>query len=109
MDYTNHFTNQNNNVLKEFWNDARGFSVDSEYRAHIIRVQAQINQFSFLFGLMLAERVLQHSDDLSKTLHNPNLMVIKGEPIAQLPQSTLLLMDTDENYELVLGKTLEPS
>ena len=95
--------------MKEFRDDATGFSVDSEYRAHIIRVQAQINHFSFLFGLMLAERVFQHSDDLSKTFQNPNLMVIKGEPIVQLSQSTLLLMDTDENYELVSGKTLEPS
>lgn len=38
---------QNYNVLKEFWDEARGFSVDSECRTCIIGVQAQMNQFSF--------------------------------------------------------------
>ena len=70
--------------MKEFWDEARSFSVDSECRTRIIGVQAQINQFSFLFGLMLAERVLQHTDNLSKTLQNPKLTAIEGEQITQL-------------------------
>ena len=74
-------------------------SVDSEYHTCIIGVQAQINQFSFLFGLMLAERVLQHTDNLSKTLQNPKLTAIEGEQIAQLTQSAVLLMSTDKNCE----------
>ena len=98
---------QNYNVLKEFWDDARGFSVDSESRARIIGVQAQMSQFSFLFGLMLAERVLQHTDNLSKTLQNPNLTAIEGERIAQLTRSTLLLMRTDDNYELFWARLLK--
>ena len=98
---------QNYNVLKKFWDDARGFSVDSECRARIIGVQAQMSQFSFLFGLMLAERVLQHTDNLSKTLQNPNLTAIEGERIAQLTRSTLLLMRTDDNYELFWARLLK--
>ena len=98
---------QNYNVLKEFWDEARGFSVDSECRTRIIGVQAQMNQFSFLFGLMLAERVLQHTDNLSKTLQNPKLTAIEGEKIAQLTRSTLLLMRTDENYDLFWARVLK--
>ena len=61
----------------------------------------------FLFGLMFAERVLQHTDNLSKTLQNPNLTAIEGERIAQLTQSTLLLMRTDDNYELFWARLLK--
>ena len=92
---------------KEFWDDARGFSVDSECHARIIGVQAQISQFSFLFGLMLAEQVLLHTGNLSKTLQNPNLAAIEGEQIAQLTRSTLLLMRTDDNYELFWARLLK--
>ena len=70
---------QNFNVLKEFWEDARDFSGDSECRTHVIGVQAQMNQYSFLFALMLAEQVLQHTDNLSKTLQNPQLTAIEGQ------------------------------
>ena len=66
-----------------------------------------MSQFSFLFGLMLAERVLQHTDNLSKMLQNPNLMAIEGERIAQLTRSTLLLMRTDDNYELFWARLLK--
>jgi len=89
---------QNYNVLKEFWEDARDFTSDSECRTCIIGVQAQMNQFSFLFALMLAERILQHTDNLSKTLQNPQLTAIEGQQIAQLTRSTLLLMYTDQLF-----------
>ena len=57
---------QNFIVLKEFWDQVRDFNVDSECCAHIIGVQAQMTQFSFLLGLVVAERILQHTDNLSK-------------------------------------------
>ena len=66
-----------------------------------------MNQFSFLFALMLAERILQHTDNLSKTLQNPQLTAIEGQRIAQLTRSTLLLMRTDENYELFWARILK--
>ena len=45
-------------VLKEFWELARDFKVDSESHARIIGVQSQMNEFSFLFGLKISERIL---------------------------------------------------
>ena len=68
---------QNYNVLKEFWDDARGFSVDSECRARIIGVQAQMSQFSFLFGLMLAERVCSTLTISAKRCKIPILRLLK--------------------------------
>ena len=59
-----------------------------------------MTQFSFLFGLVIAERVLQHTDNLSKTLQNPNLTAAEGEKIAYLTRSTLLRMRSDDNFDL---------
>ena len=89
----------NFNVLKEFWDKARDFKVDSECRARIIGVQAQMTQF-FLFGLVIAERILQHTDNLSKALQNPQLTAAQGEKIVHLTQSTLLRMRSDDNFDL---------
>ena len=98
---------QNFTILKEFWDQARDFNVDSECRARIIGVQAQMTQFSFLFGLVISERVLQHTDNLSKTLQNPNLTAAEGEKIAYLTRSTLLRMHSDDNFDLFWERILK--
>ena len=59
-----------------------------------------MTQFSVLFGLVIAERVLQHTDNLSKTLQNPSLTAAEGEKIAYLTRSTLLRMRSDDNFDL---------
>ena len=98
---------QNFIVLKEFWDQAGDFNVDSECHARIIRVQAQITQFSFLFKLVVAERILQHTDNLRKTLQNPNLTAAEGEKIVFLTWSTLLRMCSDDNFDLFWERVLK--
>ena len=94
-------------VLKEFWDETRDFKVDSECRARIIGVQAQMTQFSFLFRLVIAECILQHTDNLSKTLQNSQLTAAEGEKIAHLTQSTLLRMCSDDNFDLFWERILK--
>jgi len=101
---------QNFTALKEFWELARDFKVDSESRARIMGVQAQMNQFSFLFGLIDSEQILQHTDNLSKTLQDPKLTAAEGVKIAHLTRSTLLKICSEENFDLrILGKACEAS
>ena len=64
--------------MKEFWEQIQEFNVDLECRAGIIGVQAQMTQFSFLFGLVIAERVLKQTDNQSKTLQNLQLTATEG-------------------------------
>ena len=93
--------------MKEFWHQTRGFNVDSECHARIIGVQAQMTQFSVLFGLMVAERILQHTDILNKTLQNSKLTAAEGEKIAFLTRSTLLRVHSDDNFDLFWERVLK--
>eukprot|EP00731_Ephydatia_muelleri_P025509 Em0017g592a len=47
-----------------FWDEARDITSDSENRARITGVKAQMEKFEFLFGLCLGECILRHTDNL---------------------------------------------
>ena len=55
-------------AFQALWEKAKDPVLDSEIRARVIGVDATIGKFTFLFGLVLAEKLLQNTDDLSKTL-----------------------------------------
>ena len=57
-------------------------------------------QFDYLFGLVLGERILKHTDNLSKTLQNPALTASEGQQIAELTCQTLGKMRTSESFDL---------
>ena len=84
-----------------------GLKVDSESRACIIGVQSQMNEFSFLFGLMISEWILQHTDNLSKTLQNPKLTVAEEAKIAHLTRTTVLKMRSDRDFDLFWARILK--
>ena len=50
------------------WTEAQEGHLDSEIRARVIGVEAQILTFDFLFGVPLGSLILRHSDNLSKSL-----------------------------------------
>ena len=45
-------------VFQALWEEVKDTVTDSEIRAHVIGVNATMNRFDFLFGLVLAERLL---------------------------------------------------
>ena len=77
---------------------------DSEIRARVIDVNATMNRFDFLFGLVLAERLLQHTDNLSRTLQSPSLTESEGQQIADLTCKTLIQIRTTEAFDLFWEK-----
>lgn len=76
-------------VLMGVWEEAREIVKDSETRARIVGVQTMMLSFDYLFGLVLGERILKHSDNLSKTLQNPSLTAMEGQQVAELTCQTL--------------------
>ena len=77
---------------------------DSETRARVIGVEATMNRFDFLFGLVLGERLLQHTDNLSKTLQAPSLTASEGQQVADLTRQTLCRIRTTEAFDLFWEK-----
>ena len=60
--------------------------------------------FQFFFGILLAEMVFRHTDNLSKTLQKPELSSLQGYEIAMLTVKTLQLICTESNFDLFWEK-----
>lgn len=67
----------NYTVIQETFEESIGTVRDTEIKARLIGVSAQMKTFNFLFGAMLGERILRHSDNLSRTLQHADLKVKK--------------------------------
>lgn len=59
---------QNYSILHEVWEHATEIVHDTETIARIQGVASQMHSFNFFFGLLLADSLLRHTDNLSRTL-----------------------------------------
>ena len=76
---------------------------DTETKARIQGVQSQMNTFNFLFGALLGELVLRHTDNLSRTLQN-EFSAAEGQHTASLVADTLETLRNDESFDLFWAK-----
>ena len=61
-------------------------------------------KFDYLFGVILGECILNHTDNLSITLQNSSLTASEGQSIAELTCQTLEKIRSDEAYNLFWEK-----
>ena len=54
--------------IKLLWETAGHVASDTEMKAAIHGIGSQMQSFKFLFGLVLSEKILRHTDKLSQTL-----------------------------------------
>ena len=76
-------------VLFSTWEEAIDAAKDTESKARIHGVSSQMNTFNFIFGTFLAEMVLRHTDNLSKTLQDKTRSAAEGQAIADMVVRTL--------------------
>ena len=91
-------------VFQALWEDVKETTTDPEIRARAIGVNATMNRFDFLFGLVLGERLLKHTDNLSRTLQLPTLTASEGQKVAELTCQTLLRIRTGDAFDLFWEK-----
>ena len=87
-------------VFQDLWEEVKSITADSDARARIGGVEAQMGKFEFLFGVVLGARVLKHTDNLSKTLQSPSLTAAEGQKLADLTCQTLEKIRNDESFDL---------
>ena len=63
-------------------------SHDTEVKARIHGVSAQMKTFQYLYGVMLAELNLQHADSLSITLQHKCFSAAGGMEVARMTVET---------------------
>ena len=64
-------------VMQELWIDCKDFVKDADARGWIKGVSAHMKSFDFLFGVLLGELVLMHSDNLNKTIQHKNSLQLR--------------------------------
>ena len=73
----------NYTVLMQLWEECLEQRLDSDMKARINGVMAQMEKFSFLFSMFLAELVFQHMDNLSTALQAKNVSASEGQELAR--------------------------
>lgn len=94
----------NYEVLESTWVAALQVSTDTEAKARIQGVSAQMKSFKFLFGVMLGELILRHTDNLSRTLQHKTVSAAEGQEIARMTVETLNSIRSGESFDLFWAK-----
>ena len=79
----------NYTVLQSTWMEALEVAHDTETKARITGVQAQMKEFAFYFGVVLGELILRHTDMLNQTLQKRVMSAAEGQEVARMTISTL--------------------
>lgn len=84
--------------LQETWIEAKMIARDTETKARINGVQAQMKEFNFIFGIALGEVVLRHTDMLNQTLQKKTMSAAEGQEVARMTISTLESIRDDTSF-----------
>ena len=72
---------------------------DTETKARIQGVAAQMRTFGFFFGSMLGELVLTPTDSFSKTIQHTSMSAAEGQQVTAMKVATLNSVCSDERFE----------
>ena len=75
---------KNYRVFQARWEEAKEIAPDSETCTHIAGVEFKMSTFPYLFGVLLGECILKHTDNLSKKLQSPALTAAEAHHVANL-------------------------
>ena len=95
---------ENYQILQTAWEQATEVSMDTEIKARILGVSTQMSKFDFLFGIVLGQLILGHSDNLSKTLQKKTCSAAKGQEVAYMVIKTLQGIQTEQSFDLLWAK-----
>ena len=62
---------------------------DTEMKNRMIGASTQMETFQYFYGVPLGELILQHTDNLSRTLQKSDISAAQGQEIAGLSIKTL--------------------
>ena len=86
-------------TLEATWEEAVDVVRESDIKARINGVAAKMKEFDFLFCLMLSERILKHTDNLSKTIQATSMPAVEGRRLSHLCTEVLKKLRTDESFD----------
>ena len=75
-------------ILLNTWDEAAEIVSDTESKARINGVASQMKTFEFMFGAILGEMILRHSDNLSQCLQKRTISAAEGQHVAKMVTDT---------------------
>ena len=87
-----------NQVLQDLWEESYSAIRDTDIRARIKGVDAQMRSFDYLFGVMLGQSILRHTYNLSKGLQHEDLAASEGQSMAKVTVDTLAKLRNDASF-----------
>ena len=76
-------------VLQEVWEECLATKLEPDIKGRVIGVQHQMATFDYFLGVNLAILLLKHSDNLSRTLRDPDMLVAECQSVTNLTTSTV--------------------
>lgn len=87
-------------TLLATWEEAADIVKEPDVKARINGVAAKMKEFKFLFCLMLAERLLKHSDNLSRTMQSTSMSAVEAKQLCEMCVKVLEKMREEEAFDL---------
>ena len=97
----------NYHTLQVLWEWSLENCFDTEIKARIRGVDTNMRTFEYVFGSYLGEVILRHSDNLSRSLQDPNLSAVEGRSIALATVRTLKSIRAEEDFDLFWEKVIK--
>ena len=94
----------NYEVLLRLWEELLARNLDSDMRARIIGVQAQMMTFDFLFGVLVGSVLLRHTDNLSTSLQQKSLSAAQGQRLASLTIQVLESLRCEKEFSALFAR-----
>ena len=91
---------ENYEALQLTWDEAMEATRDTEMRARIGGVSAQMQKFDFLFGVELGRRLLNMVDNLSRSFQAKTLSACEGQKLVNVTLVTLQSIRSDQCFDL---------
>ena len=91
---------ENYEALQLTWDEAMEATRDTEMRARIGGVSAQMKKFDFLFGVELGRKVLNMVDNLSRSLQAKTLSACEGQKLVNVTLVTLQSIRSETKFDL---------
>lgn len=91
---------ENYQALQMTWDAAKEATRDSEMRARIGGVAAQMEKFDFFFGVELGRKILNMADNLSRSLQEKCISACEGQKLISLTLATFQSIRSDECFDL---------
>ena len=89
----------NYEVLFSIWEESKNSQIDSEMKARIIGIETQMLTFNFLFGISLGTLILQHSDNLRKSLQHDTNTAAEWQQLAKLTIDLLKFIHKEDKFK----------